>query len=491
MQEVRFFPESNFSITNDKILDYFDTRGGVRQFGFPISREFVLFGDRVQIFQRQVIQIRNGAPTLLNLQGPELMPFTAINGAVFPGVDPGLAAAAPTVGSPDYDVRVVEFVRNNAPDTFDGMPVNFGSTFFNSVSLQEAFPRGGDPNLLPLIDLELWGVPLSRPAFDPNNFDFVYQRFQRGVMHFNKATRTTQGLLLAQYFKAIITGENLPEDLAQEARNSPFFLQYNNDMPLGLNRPELLPNTNMKGAFEPETPPLPAGVPTFTPTATRTPTLTPTPGSPTPTPFVAGPNCNFDANMIFVPELPQPNSVVTITVTSPTAYSSVSLLGPGSPHFIGVGTSDGKFAWKWRVLVTESGLFNYDFFVNATQLCATGFFVSGGPTPTPGPTATPTNTPTPTATPTPLPVYIVSISPPEGAARGQTITIVGTNFGTSRSAADGNIVIGGAIGTPLTWADTIILAVIPSSALTGTQVVQVIAHGAVSNLYTYSILPSP
>jgi hypothetical protein len=60
----------------------------------------------------------------------------------------------------------------------------------------------------------------------------------------------TQPVLLADYFKAIITDENLPPDLAQEAQFSRFFRQYNTVAPNGLNRPELLPQTDMRFAFD-------------------------------------------------------------------------------------------------------------------------------------------------------------------------------------------------------------------------------------------------
>ncbi|MDA8189805.1 MAG: hypothetical protein M0T85_16820 [Dehalococcoidales bacterium] len=499
VQDGRFYPETNFSISSSKILDYVQSRGGVAQFGLPISREFILFGDRVQFFQRYVVQIRNGQPTLLNLLGPDLMPYTSINGAVLPGVDASMSAASPAVGSPDYATGIVDFVKQNAPNSFDDLPVNFGSTFFNTVKLEDAFPQGnGDAGLLPLMDLEMWGVPLSKPAYDPNNFNFVYQRFQRNIMHFDKTTGRTQGLLLAQYLKAIITGQNLPPDLEQQAKNSPFYRQYNNDMPLGLNRPDQLPNTNMKGAFEPEsTPGSPAALPVSTgsPGSTSTlgtPTPTATPGAATPTPITAGPNCNFDGEMSFDPQFPQANNVVTITVTSPTAYNSVNLAGPGSPHFIGVGSGLRGYVWKWRVLVTESGLYNYDFFVNGSQMCVSGFFNSGGATPTPGPTATPTVGPTLTPTPTP-PSPVIEFLQQGGvtitsAARGQFIMIVGRNFGANQATVNGVVIIGQAnAGQANLWGDTSINVQIPSSAITGTQSVQVVSNGQNSNVFPLTI----
>ncbi|HEX2986821.1 MAG TPA: hypothetical protein VHS06_01430, partial [Chloroflexota bacterium] len=114
-----------------------------------------------------------------------------------------------------------------------------------------AFPNGGGSDgLLALINLEIWGLPTSKPTMDPANSNFVYLRFQRGIMHFDRTTGLTQGILLADYMKSLITGQNLPGDLAAEANTSALYLQYNNSYIGGLNRPSALPGTNMFAAFE-------------------------------------------------------------------------------------------------------------------------------------------------------------------------------------------------------------------------------------------------
>ena len=71
------------------------------------------------------------------------------------------------------------------------------------------------------MNLQLWGLPTSKPAYDPNNHEFIYQRFQRGVMHYDRGCRCTQGLLLADYLKDLLTGVRLPDDLAAQAAGSP------------------------------------------------------------------------------------------------------------------------------------------------------------------------------------------------------------------------------------------------------------------------------
>ncbi len=249
--DPRLFPQTGFRIDNDKFWEYFNRRGGVRTFGYPISKQFLLLGFQVQIFQREIMQLAaNGSVVTMNLLDNDMVPYTQMNFSTFPGPDGGMAAAAPKPGTDGYMDKLLGFVKDKAPDQWNGMPVNFYQTFMNTVKYQEAYPDGKqDPGIMPAINLELWGAPISAPAYDPTNHNFVYMRFQRGIMHYDKTTGTTQGLLLGDYLKAIITGVNLPPDLAAQAKGSRFFLQYNPAAPNGLNRPGELPATNMAGAF--------------------------------------------------------------------------------------------------------------------------------------------------------------------------------------------------------------------------------------------------
>jgi hypothetical protein len=251
--DPRFFAETGFRIDNDAFWSYFHARGTIANFGYPVSRPFTLRGTPVQIFQRRVVQLNgDGSVGQLNLLDPGLMPYTRFNGAVFPAPDPAVIGAAP----PATDAAaVLDLVRRVAPDTFNGRPVRFFSTFQNTVPMAVAFPfGGGSPGLLLGIDLEMWGVPTSNPAADPNNANFIYQRWQRGIMHYDAGCNCTQGILLGDYFKSILTGQNLPADLAQQAAGSPFLRQYNNARPGGLNNANALPNTDLRGAFEPQAP---------------------------------------------------------------------------------------------------------------------------------------------------------------------------------------------------------------------------------------------
>ena len=246
-----FYPSTGFLITG-AFYDYFTHRGGLRTFGYPISRQFPFMGSTVQFFQRRVLQLNaNGTVGQLNLLDAGYMPYSEINSATFPPIDDTLVKTLPAPGSKDYVTQIMRYVQTTTPDSWDGIQVNFEKTFTTTVSIMDAFPTGKpQPSLLPGINLELWGVPTSGPAIDPNNNNFVYQRFQRGIMHYDKTTGVTQGLLLADYFKSVITGQNIPPDLDAAARVSPFYRQYATTQPHWLNRPDALPGTDLTFAFE-------------------------------------------------------------------------------------------------------------------------------------------------------------------------------------------------------------------------------------------------
>ncbi|MDQ6669308.1 MAG: hypothetical protein M3069_00825 [Chloroflexota bacterium] len=223
--DPRFFEATQFRVDRDAFWDFFQKRGGLRTFGYPVSREFLFYGCSVQLFQRAAMQqCGNQGVGTLNVLEDGLLPYTRFNGSTLPAPDPELIAGAPLPSDPAYATKAIEFVRANAPESVDGEPVQFLTTFQTSVQLGDAFPEGNaDASLLPLLNLQLWGLPTSKPAYDPNNHEFIYQRFQRGVMHYDRGCRCTQGLLLADYLKALLTGVRLPDDLAAQASSSPLF----------------------------------------------------------------------------------------------------------------------------------------------------------------------------------------------------------------------------------------------------------------------------
>jgi hypothetical protein len=253
--DPRAFAETGYRVADDAFWAYFTGRGGVRTFGYPVSRAFTLQDFTVQIFQRGVLQEQpDGSVQPLDLLDG-LMPYTRVNGSTYPDSAGDLAMAAPQVDDPDYDRRIVEFVHAAAPDTWQGLPVRFGSTFFGTVTCADAFPHAPcQESMLPLMDLELWGVPTSAPQYDPHNHDVVYQRFQRGILQYDATCQCTQGILLGDLFKALLTGQGLAADLAAEAQGSPYLRQYDPTKPHALAHPERLSDTDLADAFSPDVP---------------------------------------------------------------------------------------------------------------------------------------------------------------------------------------------------------------------------------------------
>ena len=201
------FPETDFCITNSQFANYFAERGGVRILGYPISRSFTLEGFEVQFFQRVILQMQGGQVARLNVLDPNVMPMTRANQSTFPAPDPALAAQAPPVTSPTYAQDVSAFIQRVSPNTWNGMPVGFYTLFSTTVPVDVAFTgQTANPDQVTLLNLEIWGLPTSNPAADPNNGGFVYQRWQRGIMHFRAEGPVTEGILVGDYFKSVITG---------------------------------------------------------------------------------------------------------------------------------------------------------------------------------------------------------------------------------------------------------------------------------------------
>src|ERR1700704_1802063 len=106
--DPRFFVQTGFRIDADAFWNFFQQRGSVRTFGYPVSRTFTLDGFQVQIFQREIMQLQpDGGVQTLNLLDPGLMPYTQINGSTFPAPDPVLVAATPPVSDPFYSTDIL------------------------------------------------------------------------------------------------------------------------------------------------------------------------------------------------------------------------------------------------------------------------------------------------------------------------------------------------------------------------------------------------
>src|SRR5687767_1733098 len=90
-QDPSFFPATGYRINSPAILNYFQKRGGVRTFGYPVSNDFPLLGKRVQIFQRQMLELRaDGSVAPATILSDQFLPITHIDGLVLPAIDPDL-----------------------------------------------------------------------------------------------------------------------------------------------------------------------------------------------------------------------------------------------------------------------------------------------------------------------------------------------------------------------------------------------------------------
>jgi hypothetical protein len=231
--DAQYYAQTGYRV-DDQAVSFFQSRGAVETFGYPISRMFTFLGCPVQMYQRLIIQLCPGqGPALINLLDPEIFPYTRVNGSVFPSPDDQLKAQTPAVGTPEY-ANILTFIQSVTPDTFNGQPVNYWQTFM---------ARGG---------LEVLGAPISRPQADPSNTNFIYMRFQRVILHY-RAGIGTEPLLLADYLKQIMLGPgapNLPQDLQQQASSSRFFAQYCRGNTRWICRPSDLPGSDLTFAFE-------------------------------------------------------------------------------------------------------------------------------------------------------------------------------------------------------------------------------------------------
>jgi hypothetical protein len=190
LQQAPVSAETGFRV-GDAFWAYFEDGGGVDTFGFPVSNSVTVLGCEAQFFQRHVLQRCDDDPVRpLNLLDPGLMPVERVNGSVFPAHDPAVASAGPPPGAPGYGEAVLDHLLAVVPRTFEGLPVDFFGVFVSTASDTPLSPPSAA-----LRNLELWGFPTSRPASDPTNRDFVYQRFQRGIMHYSRPDEATRGVL--------------------------------------------------------------------------------------------------------------------------------------------------------------------------------------------------------------------------------------------------------------------------------------------------------
>jgi hypothetical protein len=251
--DSRYYADTGFQVSNRYFNRYFKERGGVRNFGSPVSRQFRYLGFPVQIFQNRMILLQpDNTVYVVPLGNSTIFPFTQVDGRTLPAVDESIVALMPQdTSAPDYGTQTLARVQEVVPDEFQGQPVRFLSYYFSSVTYEEAFPSGDQPpDVLPYVAFQVWGRPLSRPAADPNNPNRIYQRFENGIMEFDASTGITTGLPVGAWLRALFTGENLPADLAAAAQGSRFIGQYQPGAPApAMARPNDLPDSNFADAF--------------------------------------------------------------------------------------------------------------------------------------------------------------------------------------------------------------------------------------------------
>jgi hypothetical protein len=194
----REFRETGYTIADDAIWTYFANHGGSVTFGAPISRELTLLDSQVQLFENAALQVQpDGSVQVMQLPNQGLLPFQHLDGLTVPAADPAVTFVAPSPDQPNYPARL--------------------AAYLNAVVA---------PQVASAYASDIWGLPTSTLKADPNNPNFVYQRFQNGILMADLGTGSTGALPLGSYFKTVLTGQDLPTDLAMEATSLPFYKQF-------------------------------------------------------------------------------------------------------------------------------------------------------------------------------------------------------------------------------------------------------------------------
>src|ERR1700737_5015286 len=75
------FSDTGYQITDNAIWSFFNQYGGTSTFGEPISREFLLMGTPVQLFQNAALQVQSDGFVQvqpMQLTDPGLLPYTSL-----------------------------------------------------------------------------------------------------------------------------------------------------------------------------------------------------------------------------------------------------------------------------------------------------------------------------------------------------------------------------------------------------------------------------
>ena len=102
---------------------------------------------------------------------------TTYNGLTLPAANPALTFVAPSPNDPNYAARLQVFLQAEIGEPF-----------------ASAYTDAGGADVL--------GLPTSAPTSDPHNPNFVYQRFQNGILFYNATTGTTEPLSIGNALNA-------------------------------------------------------------------------------------------------------------------------------------------------------------------------------------------------------------------------------------------------------------------------------------------------
>jgi hypothetical protein len=203
--DSRAFEANGFSIDDNAIWAFFEQHGGVATFGQPISSTLTLFDQPTQVFDDAALQVQaDGSVQVMPLTSQDLLPYTHFDGLTVPAADPATLYVAPTPDQPNFAARQQLYVQALVREPF--------------LSAYNALDGS-----------TLLGLPTSSAKPDPNNPNFVYQRFQNGILFYDGTSGTTRVLPLGEYLKAVLTGQGLPSDLSAEAASSPLLNRYAGD----------------------------------------------------------------------------------------------------------------------------------------------------------------------------------------------------------------------------------------------------------------------
>ena len=200
-EDGRTFAETGYAVNDDAIWAFFQAHGGTTTFGEPISREMSLQGLQVQIFQNAALAVNDdGSVQPVQLTTDGWLPYMQFDGLSVPKADAAIAYVAPTPDQPNYDARLNAYVQATVAPQF--------ASSYDSAVL---------------------GLPTSAAKQDPHNPNFVYQRFQNGILMSDASSGSVGLLPLGEYLKDVATGQNLPADLEQEAAGSGLYAHYSTD----------------------------------------------------------------------------------------------------------------------------------------------------------------------------------------------------------------------------------------------------------------------